>query len=687
MIITKYEKTPFSGRTIFDRLLEIGFLVALFLVPLCFATIFKSYNIFNLNKIVLFRIILSLIFFITVAREIFYPSNLLSQITNFFKKYWLYPSIFIFLLGISLLFSENIALSFFGAINQQQGYLSYLFYFSWFILFSFNLAVSKERESETKKIGEFDRSIKRLVLAIVFSGTLASLYGILQLMGIDPYTWTEAANITKRAASTLGNPNFFASWILLVVPLAFYLFYLAPNNFIKKIYFLLFLFNLAGLFSTGSRAGLLALFFALIVFFIYLLSFYKLSFKKIVVIIFFFFLFSVGSLAAFNYIIPGRISSMFNLKAEDVGERFDFYTASLSAIKQKPFFGYGQENLTSIFISYYRPDWGLRQINQVPDRAHNLILDILMFGGLCALTAFSLLFFYFFHLAYKNIRNNNQPELSLALALGVSAYLFSLLFGFSIPSGEIYVFSFLGVLVACNFTEQTINKKIILGKSWRYFLLTIIFVVSFWSIYKSTEILLADHYFAKAVLAWKEEKYDVGMSFLKRIDKLKINVVNQAFYDSYSIDAILSAYPLIKDSVIQKDFEERIEKLSQSIPEKEPYTIITKAKAKAALGDFVEAEKLLSTLEEKASFWPGVYIEKAKLNILLGNTEMAIQFYKMALENMPDFNGSYSGFHYVVFYSLAELYEKGGDLTLAKEYYDLAFKAKPQSPILTYPQK
>jgi tetratricopeptide (TPR) repeat protein len=685
----KYKRSKLFWRDILDQLLEIGFLAMLFLIPLVFATIFKSYNIFHLNKIVLFKIILSFVFLLTAIREIFYPSNILNEITKLFRRYWLWPNIFIIALGISLLFSENIPLSFFGSINRQQGYLNYALYFFWFILFSFNLIIFKEREIEKEGTYKFNIIIKRLILAIVFSGSLVSLYGILQLIGIDPYNWEEIASITRRAASTLGNPNFFASWILLVIPLAFYLFYSAEKPIFKSIYFFLFLLNLTGLFTTGSRAGLISLLFSFVLFFTYLFFTHKLSTKKIIIIIFSFTLLSIGSISIFNYNNPGRISNMIDFRAGYLDERLDFYEAAISAINKKPLFGYGQENLTSIFVSYYRPDWGLRRIGQTPDRVHNLILDILMFGGICAFLAFLALYFYFFRLAYQNIKEKNQAGLSLVLALGVSAYLFSLLFGFSIPSGEIYFFSFLAILVACDYSANRIKpaeRKIFIENSGRYFLLLIIFIIFFWSIYKTTRLFLADHYFAKAVLSWKAEEYYNGMDYFIKIDKLNINPINQVFYDSYSVDSIIKVYSNIQDPDLLRFFEEHIYKLAWSIPEKEPYALLAKAKAKAAIGDFLGADKLLITLENKAPFWPGVYVEKAMLYNLQKDSEKAIKAYHMALANLPDFNYSSSEYHFAIFSSLAQLYENIGDIDNAKTYYDLANQAKPyESPTSIYP--
>ena len=61
----------------------------------------------------------------------------------------------------------------------------------------------------------------------------------------------------------------------------------------------------------------------------------------------------------------------------------------IKAILNKPLLGYGVENLQETFVSYYDASWAIHgDVNQVPDRAHNIVLDILMSGGILLLLAY-----------------------------------------------------------------------------------------------------------------------------------------------------------------------------------------------------------------------------------------------------------------------------------------------------------
>jgi putative inorganic carbon (HCO3(-)) transporter len=685
-----FKKFSFSWQAVLDRLIEANLAAVLFLVPLYFSNFLITINVFELNKSVLFRILLSLVFLLTVTREVFYPSSLGRRLGSFFKKYWLWPTVFIFSLGFLLLFSGDRTLSFFGSITRQQGFSQYLFYFFWFILFSFNLAVFSRRPATEYN---FQKIISRLILVIVFSGAGVSLYGVLQILNIDYYAWDAPIYLTARAFSSLGQPNFFASWLLLVIPLSVYLFQTTKKFLLRFFYLLLFLLNLAGLISSSSRGGLVSFCFLLLLFLLYLLFFNNLAAKKKAIIVLAFILFAAVSLVAVNKIIPGRVASMFDFNQGSSDARFNFYSAAISAIKQKPLWGYGQENSSNILVTYYQPDWGVSSnVGQFPDRAHNLFLDILLSGGIFALAAYSLLYFFFFGLAFKNIKAKNQVALFVALSLGAAAYLFSLLFSFSIPTGEIYFFSYLAIFVGLDFANldfsgrQLPRQRLFLKKYWRFLLFFLVLVFSIWSISKTVKILLADYYFTEGKIAFSSGNYFKGLTLFDYVDSLDVNPVNQAFYDSAVADLVLKVYPFKGELALQKVLQDRLLKIAAALPEKQTVDLLTKAKVNIALENFTAAEKYLTVIKNRTPLWPFVYLTEAKLKVSEGKPELAAQAYYLALVNLPDVYNIYlneehrniiHNFRYEIFYSLAEIYAAGNNFPLAEKYYLAAYAEHP----------
>jgi len=77
-------------------------------------------------------------------------------------------------------------------------------------------------------------------------------------------------------------------------------------------------------------------------------------------------------------------------------------------------------------------------VGQSADRAHNLILDILLIAGLWGLLLYGFLYYFGGRLVRENIRQPQTAALSWALSAGLLGYLFSLFFSFSFVCGEIY---------------------------------------------------------------------------------------------------------------------------------------------------------------------------------------------------------------------------------------------------------
>ena len=121
-----------------------------------------------------------------------------------------------------------------------------------------------------------ERNLKRLLYIAFVVGTLASLYAILQYGGIEPIWPRKIDPFGTRSVSTFGNPNFLASFLILILPviavLAVY-----EKSLIKKLFLGgLFGVNLLGLLVARTRSAWLGLFVALI-FLTFFLVFHQFS--------------------------------------------------------------------------------------------------------------------------------------------------------------------------------------------------------------------------------------------------------------------------------------------------------------------------------------------------------------------------------------------------------------------------
>ncbi len=677
-----------SCREILDLLIEASYLAVIFLVPLWFAYLFPTYNIFELNKLVIFKILTWLLFFFTALKLIFFHSSFNFPFRAFFKKYWFIPLIFIAGLSLTLLFSDNPTLSFYGSIGRQAGLISFLFYFFWFILFSFNLLTVDNHQPQ--RTDSKNKKIKRVVSIAVISASLVSIYGILQILDIDFIFWPESVFSTNRTFSTFGQPNFLASWLVMVIPLSLYAAYSARRFLIKFLYLLAFILQLVCLFLTGSRGGLLALLFAGALYLIYLFINSPWTHSRKFLVGLGFVSLTAIMLFAANRFLPGRISDIFDYKSGSVGARANFYTAAADSLKARPLFGYGLENGDGIFIKYYEPDWAVYgDVGQTTDKAHNLILDTILSVGFYGLVLFILLYYFFFSLAQENIKKKRQLGLSLALALGAAAYLFSLLFSFSVATGEVYFWLFLALLAIANYEHDEISSRH--GTKKINFFIRIILALAavilvFWQISLNFQTLTADYYFNKIYFTLAELDYFTALTLDGYLKEQKINPINRAAYDSFWADKLSGFYPSIDELAAKKIVTAKLEEINHTLPENNYMDWLNKAKINNALGRYALAQSYLDRVIALTPHWPVAYIEQGRLSVNQRDYKKALVACNLILLNLPAADDSRLNephrqlvrrFYYFAYHSIGDIYEQENNYAAAEKYFWLAYKSDP----------
>ena len=104
---------------------------------------------------------------------------------------------------------------------------------------------------------QFMRDKTKPVIGVILStGLIVSLYGIAERFGIDKHIWIQ--DVQNRVFSTLGQPNWLAAYLVMLIPLA-----LGQKSKLGYFYSLIFIITL---FFTKSRSGFLGLGAALVVF-------------------------------------------------------------------------------------------------------------------------------------------------------------------------------------------------------------------------------------------------------------------------------------------------------------------------------------------------------------------------------------------------------------------------------------
>ncbi|MFA5753759.1 MAG: O-antigen ligase family protein [Patescibacteria group bacterium] len=719
-------KAPFkpikmSGREILDLLIEFTYLAVIFLVPLWFANLFPTYNIFELNKAVVFQILVWILFLLTFIKLVLYPVGLPLSTRLFFKKYWLVPTIFIIGLSLTAISSISPTLSFYGSVERQAGLRSDWFYFLWFILVSFNLLTVNNHwlGSRLKKdqplvaIGQsdsgchgLDRKIGRILLAAVLSGGLAATYGILQILNIDFFIWPEPPFLTRRALSSLGQPNFLASWLLIVLPLSLYLM-VKTHRWLSRIFFgFLSLIQIIGLFLTGSRGGLLAAIFTTGLFLAIYLARRWSSWRSRAKVIIAFIFCCAFVLWGLNRFSDGRVSSLLDFNYGSSGARVNFYQAAAEAIMKRPILGYGLETSALVLFRYYNIDWGVYgDVGQLADRAHNLILDTLLTTGAWGLVLSIILWYFFFCLVKENFRqpSGKDRSLSLALGLGATAYLFSLLFSFSIISGEVYFWLYLAILVAVQARQATGSEEIAdlktvslsesdsesnrseTARKFQWFKICLILIVGFLvitQIKKPVRALLADFYFNSSYFTLSNpENVWTALKLDQYRREQKTDPVSRDFYDRLLAERLISIYPNLDDQSSRQAGRERLKEIDLSLAGNGYQNLFTKAKINHVLDDSVRAKVYLDQVIALSPAWPLSYITWGSLAESQDNQVEAIVAYQLALMNIPASDDArlndqhrrvVNGYRYYLNNRLALIYEGQGNHQAAEKYFQYA---------------
>jgi O-antigen ligase/tetratricopeptide (TPR) repeat protein len=296
-----------------------------------------------------------------------------------------------------------------------------------------------------------ERNLKRLLYIAFIVGTIASLYGILQYEGIEPIWPGKIEFFGTRSVSTFGNPNFLASFLILILPviavLAFY-----EKSFIKKLFLGgLFGVNFLGLLVTRTRSAWLGLFAALILIAFFLAS-YQVSlisrnrkwliFLAGLLFMVMFYPVRVGQQGERKVMVVKlaieKVKGFTDFKQMAYVQRFLIWQAAYSMFKESPLLGQGWGNFEIIYPFHQGKFLKIKKYSPFrthANNAHNEVLEIASQTGIVGLGIYIWLFLLFFKIgidAYKKINNDYDKIVVLGLLTSIFGMLIDNLFNVSL---------------------------------------------------------------------------------------------------------------------------------------------------------------------------------------------------------------------------------------------------------------
>ena len=444
----------------------LTYLAQVVVTPLLFST--QNSELFEVPKMLFVYLGASVVFTLTVLKfiaqgKLELPKNLVAI------------SLVIFLLSqfSSTLFSIDKFTSVFGYPSRLNGGL--ISTFAYTIIFIG--AVINLKKSDAKK----------LLLSFVITAFAVSLWGIPSHFGKDPNCfvltnsltsdcWHQDFDPTLRIFSTLGQPNWLASYLILALPLTL-AFVIKTKITSQKLFFsAVFFTQLLALLFTNSISGFLGFAVSIVVFaFISKDKFTKKSLKflgPVFALLLLLLAVSGGQLFSRLSASSTQIAALINTRSIENLEalntkptpsfliRLVVWQGAVDIIKNNPLLGTGPETFAYSYYKSRPPAHNLTtEWNFFYNKAHNEFLNIFantgFFGGASYIFFLTAVF-----ISFKKSFKSKNGGIAKASFAAISGYLVSVLFGFSVVSTQLMMFLVAGAVIVLSDQKNTVEIKI-----------------------------------------------------------------------------------------------------------------------------------------------------------------------------------------------------------------------------------
>ncbi len=633
----------------------VSFLALALVTPLLFTT--QTTELFELPKMIFVYFAATLLLFgslikFVLQRKIVIPKNLILT------------SLIVFTVAqvVSTFFSIDKFTSVFGFPTRLNGGLiSQFAYLTIFYSAIINLNSKKAQ---------------KLLIAIVLGALAVALWGIPGHFGFDPSCfiltgkltsscWQKEFDPTVRIFSTLGQPNWLASYLVLVIPLGICLFLYFKSLQLKILFFTTSALLFWALVLTNSRAGAAGIILALLMLFAIQLKNIRVNLKPLVALSILFLIIGIY----FGTTLKSRIQEAITSQHATPGQnqnsvsgqkptqsalssggtessqiRLIVWQGAIDIFKHSPVFGTGPETFVSSYFMF-RPvahnqttEWDFFY-----NKAHNEFLNYLANSGILGFVAY-LVFILTIVITLLKMPSGTSADLSRTVHAGFIGYQTAIFFGFSTVAPQTVMFLLLAAALSLSENPKNLSVNLDFLNDKKLSAATLI-VISTAGLFFLT--FIARLYLSDILIKRAEDFKDTSPN--KALAAYNSAVTISPVKNPYLLADYASSIALYSNSVENPQDNQRlakkVEDLSKQTLDLSPnnFLIVQKLAKAYILINPIDSkyEKETLALGEKltklAPTYPISFLTLAKIQVVLDQKEEALNSLHKALDLKPDY--------------------------------------------------
>ncbi len=397
-----------------------------------------AYDLFDLPKVVAFRGLL-VVWAMLFAAAVYVHRRVATPMEG-----GRFALLYVAIAALATAFSVDINTSLYGSYRRYDGLLTV---FCYVVLFYF--AYQSARDS---------RTVERFPRALLLVALPVSIYGLAQFFGFDPIPWSYIGFESMRSASTFGNPNFLAGYLVLVLPLGIGA-YVAAGGWRRLLYLVVLASIFATLVTSQTRGAWIAAAIAILVF--ALLAHGDLSKARRALAALIVALAGVGvtvfSIPDAGASIAQRAITVGQFTDGSAAQRIEIWKAAFDGVVTEPLIGWGPDTFKFVSERFETEAYATStQGRRTADNPHNWLLQAATGSGVIALVALLAFFIWVFGRAIRVVRADpSDHRVSTAAAIAACiGYLAHSFFTVSVVGSAAIFWALLGLLAAGSSSER-----------------------------------------------------------------------------------------------------------------------------------------------------------------------------------------------------------------------------------------